>query len=275
MTSPAFAALAVSVSIPMFVAIVASSAIVGGLIVALIILIRFRHHFDLLGEVSELRNIIAFLQSEAVRRDADTKASDETISGLKTENSHLQGVIEALHYNMEMLSTKVEIDAKTSGYHLLAVVGSGTATRDDLLSLRQSGVDVNLSHPPTLDAFEKRLNYLRANGTLPRGLHFGLHANSSGVQFEDTLASIDWLSENISDVETVLISGCEGAEIGFALGGVKQRIITVQNKIGADHANLLTKIFWEQIASGKNATSAYAETKRRLPPGVAELLEIH
>lgn len=260
--------LAVSISLPLFITIVSFAAIAGGLISAIIFWLRFRPCADMEQQLAEQRQIVRFLQQEIIKGENRSRENKNTIDELKAENVNLR-------HSMEMLSAKVEIDKSTAGYHLLAVVGTDSATKDDLLSLRQSGIDINLSHPPTLDTFEKRLSFLRANGRLPKGLHFGLHAGSAGIEFEDKLATIEWLSENISDVETVLISGCRGADIGFALGGFKQRVVTVQHQIESEHAALLTRVFWEQIASGKNAVSAYAETRRRLPPGVAELLEIH
>jgi len=241
-----FAALTLPTSA--IVSIIVFSAIAGSLISAVIFNILFRHKLETYDQQQE---IIEYLQGQVI----------------------------LLNNKVAQLESSSTVDKKRNhtipDYYLLAVVGNDAATRDDLNALRQSGVDVVLSYPPTLESFERRLNNLRATDRLPRGIHFGLHAGSNGIEFEDKPATIEWLSENLSGIEVILIAGCKGSEIGYQLATRRQRVITVQHEIDSEHAALLTRVFWEQIASGKNVLSAFSEAKRRLPLGITELMELH
>lgn len=230
------------------VSIIVFSAIAGSLISAVIFNLLFRHKLE---TYDQQQQIIEYLQNQVI----------------------------LLNNKVAQLESSSPVDKKknpsSNDYYLLAVVGNDAATREDLNALRQAGVDVVLSYPPTLESFERRLNNLRATDRLPRGIHFGLHAGSNGIEFEDKVATIEWLTENLSGIEVILIAGCSGSEIGFQLATRRQRVITVQHEIDSDHAALLTRVFWEQIASGKNIGMAFSEAKRRLPLGVTELMELH
>lgn len=219
-----------------------------------------------------------FYAQVQTRLEAHDKC-EETINFWRTEFARMTVLNRDLEKRVTEISDYVEFskseDSEDYTFPLLAIVGSGDATRDDLSALRQSGVDVLLSHPPTLAAFEKRLNHLRSLGRLPKGLHFSLHSGPDGINFEDQLATIEWLSDNISGINVIVISGCEGSEIGMSLCTVDQRIVTVQHRIEAQHASLLTRVFWTEVAKGKSVTAAFRETRRRLPPFVSELIELH
>lgn len=228
------------------VLITVASALAGSLVATVIFNLRFRHKLE---TYDQQQQIIEYLQKQVILLN-NKVAQLESASNEKRRSNTLD-------------------------YYLLAVVGNDAATRDDLNALRQSGVDVVLSYPPTLESFERRLNNLRATDRLPRGIHFGLHAGSNGIEFEDKIATIEWLTENLSGIEVILIAGCSGSEIGYQLATRRQRVITVQHEIESDHAALLTRVFWGQIAIGKNVLSAFSEAKRRLPLGVTELMELH
>lgn len=239
-----FAALTLPTSA--VVSIIVFSAIAGSLISAVIFNLLFRHKLE---TYDQQQQIIEYLQKQVILLNNKVALLESSAVDKKGQSSN--------------------------DYYLLAVVGSDAAARDDINALRQSGINVVMSHPPTIESFERRLNNLRATDRLPRGIHFGLHAGSNGIEFEDKIATIEWLSENLSGIEVILIAGCSGSEIGFQLATRRQRVVTVQHEIDSDHAALLTRVFWEQIASGKNVLSAFSEAKRRLPLDVTELMELH
>ena len=247
-----------SISTSAFLVINLLSAISGGVIAYILFYFRYGRRVE---EFSRQQQIVTYLQDEVFSMRDREKTLIEKLSTLEKE------MLEISHY--------VEFRKPNVAYALLAVVGTNDATREDLVALRQAGVDALLSYPPTLDVFEKRINNLRATDRMPQAIHFGLHADTGGIRFEDRVATIEWLSENISDVGLILVAGCNGSEIGFSISSSTLRVITVQNNIGAEHAALLTRVFWEQIANGKNVLSAFTETKRRLPPSVRELIEMH
>ena len=239
-----FAALTLPTSA--VVSIIVFSAIAGSLISAVIFNLLFRHKLE---TYDQQQQIIEYLQKQVILLNNKVALLESSAVDKKGQSSN--------------------------DYYLLAVVGSDAATRDDINALHQSGINVVMSYPPTLESFERRLNNLRATDRLPRGIHFGLHAGSNGIEFEDKIATIEWLTENLSGIEVILIAGCSGSEIGYQLATRRQRVITVQHEIDSEHAALLTRVFWEQIASGKNVLSAVSEAKRRSPLGVTELMELH
>lgn len=215
-------------------------------------------------------------EDEFERQEQVLTYMSEQIVTLSNREKELLRKVKELEDQVRELSHHVEFySGNTQGYPLLAVVGTDEATRDDLIALRQSGVDTLLSYPPTLDAFKKRLDNLRATDRLPSGVHFGLHADESGIKFEDKVATIEWLSENLSGVSVILIAGCSSSDIGFSLSSGNQRVVTVKNEIASTDATLLTRVFWEQMARSKNAFIAFAETRRRLPPVISEMIELH
>lgn len=158
---------------------------------------------------------------------------------------------------------------------LLVAVGD-SAFDVDLSVLRKAQRVAGLSFvrisPATRGQLECKLERDRALGRPVRWLHLSVHAGSSGAQFADGLATWEWLSEILADVEVLVVAGCL-SDRAVDLLGVVPHVIAFSEEIENRDATLFAEAFWTAMAQQGDVDMALDLALDRCPPVLREIIE--
>ena len=93
------------------------------------------------------------------------------------------------------------------------------------------------------------------------------------MEFDDGIASPQWLSENVQGAEVVVIAGCQSDTVGDYLG-VATAVITMLEEVRNDDAARFTEAFWTQIGEKMQPEDAFYKAIE-IVPQVSEFAEYH
>lgn len=218
-----------------------------------------------------------------------------TVTTLLEDRTAAQKQIDALRRELDEANVKIaQLLAKLGMYEqpkaaeilpvrvtgeILVGVGTDPMLQADLAALRKvenrSGGAIKIIRlsPATLANLKRTLDRHRKGGKPIRWVHLSVHACEEGVALADDLVSGQWLSENMSGVETLVINGCESDVVADWVGLVPY-VVSMREAIpNADAANFC-EAFWQGIAEGLDVEAAFDRSLVRVP-AVAEYAELH
>ncbi len=160
---------------------------------------------------------------------------------------------------------------------LLAVVGNDPALTVDLAALREverSG-NFRLSRldGSTKADLKRTLDRYRSNRRPIRYVHMAVHAGPGGMMLAGELVTGAWLSENLKNVEVLVINGCQSADIGDQIG-IVPAVVTMREDLAHEDAAQFARLFWTGIGEGMAPAAAFEDALRLSPQGVAEFAEM-
>ena len=161
---------------------------------------------------------------------------------------------------------------------LLVVVGEDPALQIDLAVLRKverkTGITISRLSPVSMASLDRTLSTARKTGNPIKWIHASVHASSAGLVFSDGIASGQWLSEHLRNVEVLLISGCEGA-IPATWAGVAAAVISMREEISHEDASDFAEVFWQAIGEGLAVNASFERALSWGPSNVSEFAELH
>lgn len=161
--------------------------------------------------------------------------------------------------------------------YLLVAVGRDPMFQRDLVAMRKvrakTGVRWQRLYPVTKKKLVEKLSRDNLNHRPIANIHFSLHCGEEGMQFDDGIASPQWLSENVQGAQIVMIAGCQSATVGDYLG-VANAVITLLEDVGNDDAARFTEAFWTQIGERVQPEEAFYKAIEMVPQ-VSEFAEYH
>lgn len=219
------------------------------------------------------------------RRVAELESTVATLQRLlfeKTEqNGALQAEVARLNDRVRQLEKLAPPPQPGPAQHpetLLAVIGADPALKIDLAALREvereNNIRVSRVYPVTRAKLKSTLDRFRVNGRPVRYVHMAVHAGPKGLAFQGEVVDAAWLSENLKNVQVLLINGCQSDEIGDWIG-VVPTVVTMREDISHEDAAQFAKVFWSAVASGVLPEDAYYQARDRAPQAVAEFVELN
>lgn len=161
---------------------------------------------------------------------------------------------------------------------LLLAIGSDSRLQLDLPSLRavkaETGLEFNVIQDATLKKIKQHLDRARINERPITKVHLSVHSDATGIILGGEIIDGVELSRIMSDVEILVIAGCESDTIGDYLGIVKY-VITMTDKVNSIDASLFTRAFWTEIGRGEDPGSALQLALLHSPSGMSEFVERH
>lgn len=161
--------------------------------------------------------------------------------------------------------------------YLLVAVGRDPMFQLDLVAMRKvrakTGIRWQRLYPVTKRKLVEKMARDNLNHRPIKNLHFSLHCGEEGLEFDDGIASPQWLSENVQGAETVVIAGCQSDTVGDYLG-VATAVITMLEEVRNDDAARFTEAFWTQIGEKMQAEEAFYKAIE-IVPQVSEFAEYH
>ena len=214
-------------------------------------------------QVDELQSTVNLLLQQLNEKQ-------QQINTLQAENADMR-------HRLEALETTIARQSPTSSLTLLAVIGDDPLLQIDLTALRtvqqRTGLRFIRLMPSTRSGLERILERYRKQGQPMAFIHFAVHSGPDGLQFSDGLADGVWLSQNLAGVQVVAIAGCK-SDIVADLLGVVPAVVAMREEIDHNDARIFTEVFWMAIGNGRTADQAFDVALKRIPPNVAEFLEL-
>lgn len=164
---------------------------------------------------------------------------------------------------------------------MLVAVVDDPGLKMDLVIFRRAHIPFIRLRPVTLSSFEVAINRARREGKPFRHIHIAAHTSADGADFSGELATPEWLSERMRDVEILLIAGCESSEIGDWLAGIANYVVTMAEPVSAgtrpalSDIGIFAEVFWASVYDGKTAPDAFYAAIERSPTWIGEIAEIH
>lgn len=218
------------------------------------------------------------------RRVAELESTVATLQALLYEKTQQNGTLQAevarLNERVRQLEKLAPAPAVAAQHPetLLAVIGEDPALRIDLAALREvereSNLRVSRVYPVTKVKLKATLDRYRVNGRPVRYVHMAVHAGPMGLAFQGETVDAAWLSENLKNVQVLLINGCQSDEVGDWIG-VVPTVVTMREQITHEDAAQFAKLFWAAVASGVTPEDAYYQARDRAPQSVAEFVELN
>lgn len=235
--------------------------------------------------IVRLRNLPVSREEQLAMRVRDLEATVRTLQQdhVRDQERIQQMEAQLVDAQKRIVSLEAELQrylpaTRTERPLLLVGMGDDTRLGVDLAALRsateRSGMRLVRLSPVSRDNLGRMLERHRRDGRPIRNVHLAVHAGPDGLHFCDGIADGVWLSEQLADVHVLLIAGCEGDVVGDLLG-VVPTVVTLRETISHRDAWQLASVFWELIGQGLTPQTAFERTLKRVPPGVAEFMELH
>lgn len=234
---------------------------------------------DLGSREAVLEDRVKKLQATVAVLLEDKTASQQQIDALRRELDEANVKIARLEAKLGIYEQARQVDqARVSG-EILVGVGVDPMLQADLAALRKvenrSGGAIKITRlsPATLANLKRTLDRHRKSGKPIRWVHLAVHAGEEGVALADDLVSGQWLSENMSGVEILVINGCESDVVADWVGLVPF-VVSMREAVPNGDAANFCEAFWQGIGEGLNAEAAFDRSLVRVP-AVAEYAELH
>lgn len=161
---------------------------------------------------------------------------------------------------------------------VLVATGADAMLKLDIAAFREVRTETGMGFVrvgnATLPELKYRLDLARSKGTPFTKLHLSVHAVPAGIELGGVLVDSEALSEILSDVQILVLAGCETTHVGAFLG-VVPNVITFSEKISNDDAAFFCKAFWTQIGKRKSPQAALDKALSLSPSSLEEYIDYH
>lgn len=177
-------------------------------------------------------------------------------------------------WQLEQSGGKERITGKRKPSLVLAV-GTDKMLRIDIAKLRGiKTLRLSVIDNASMDELRSILEERRSSGSPVRLLHLSTHSGPQGVAFSDGLADGEWLSENLKDVEILVIAGCKAHRVASLLT-VVPFVVSMRDEIENTDASTFSYHFWFAIGDGQEAEDAFHYALEKSRDVVSEMAEFH
>lgn len=232
---------------------------------------------------------VADLEHRAELDRQDRQRLENTVNTLQSLLYEKQAEIDTLRRDLETarrrlaileVASKQPAGGRTTGSEqplLLAVVGDDPALAVDLAALREveraGGFRLSRLDGSTKADLKRTLDRYRSNRRPIRYVHMAVHAGKGGMLLAGELVTAAWLSENLKNVEVLVINGCQSADIGDQIG-IVPAVVTMREDLAHEDAAQFARLFWTGVGEGMSPITAFEDALRLSPQGVAEFAEL-
>lgn len=232
---------------------------------------------------------VADLEHRAELDRQDRQRLENTVNTLQSLLYEKQAEIDTLRRDLETarrrlaileVASKQPAAGRTTGNEqplLLAVVGDDPALAVDLAALREveraGGFRLSRLDGSTKADLKRTLDRYRSNRRPIRYVHMAVHAGKGGMLLAGELVTAAWLSENLKNVEVLVINGCQSADIGDQIG-IVPAVVTMREDLAHEDAAQFARLFWTGVGEGMSPITAFEDALRLSPQGVAEFAEL-
>ena len=158
---------------------------------------------------------------------------------------------------------------------LVLAVGADKMLRIDIAKLRGiKTLRLSVIDNASKDELRSFLEERRSSSNPVRLLHLSTHSGPEGVQFSDGLADGEWLSENLKDVEILVIAGCKAHRVASLLTLVPF-VVSMRAEIENTDASTFSYHFWFAVGEGQEAEDAFHYALEKSRDTVSEMAEFH
>lgn len=173
---------------------------------------------------------------------------------------------------LEQMEVKLPNKRKPS---LVLAVGTDKMLKVDIARLRGiKTLRLSVIDNATKDELRSLLEERRSSGQPVKLLHLSTHSGPSGVSFADGLADGQWLSENLKDVEILVLAGCKAHRVASLLT-IVPAVISMRDEIENSDASSFSYHFWFAIGEGQEAEDAFHYALNKSRDVVSEMAEFH
>lgn len=232
---------------------------------------------------------VADLEHRAELDRQDRQRLENTVNTLQSLLYEKQAEIDTLRRDLETARRRLailEVASKQPAVQrvpgseqplLLAVVGDDPALAVDLAALREveraGGFRLSRLDGSTKADLKRTLDRYRSNRRPIRYVHMAVHAGKGGMLLAGELVTAAWLSENLKNVEVLVINGCQSADIGDQIG-IVPAVVTMREDLAHEDAAQFARLFWTGVGEGMSPITAFEDALRLSPQGVAEFAEL-
>lgn len=236
-----------------------------------------------------LEQRVADLERQIELDRQDRLRLENTVNTLQSLLYEKQAEIDTLRRDLETarrrlaileVASKQPAGGRTTGNEqplLLAVVGDDPALAVDLAALREveraGGFRLSRLDGSTKADLKRTLDRYRSNRRPIRYVHMAVHAGKGGMLLAGELVTAAWLSENLKNVEVLVINGCQSADIGDQIG-IVPAVVTMREDLAHEDAAQFARLFWTGVGEGMSPITAFEDALRLSPQGVAEFAEL-
>lgn len=199
--------------------------------------------------IERLANMLYYKQSKVEELTERVRQLEQTGPKDRAASKRKPGLVLAVGVD-KML--KIDI-AKLRGIKTLRLSVIDNASKDELRSI-----------------LEER----RSGGNPVRLLHLSTHSGPEGVLFSDGLADGEWLSENLKDVEVLVMAGCKAHRVASLLT-VVPFVVSMRAEIENTDASTFSYHFWFAVGEGQEAEDAFHYALEKSRDVVSEMAEFH
>lgn len=158
---------------------------------------------------------------------------------------------------------------------LALVVGTDKMLKIDIAKLRGiKTLRLSVIDNASKDELRGFLEERRSSGSPVRLLHLSTHSGPDGVLFSDGLADGEWLSENLKDVEVLVMAGCKAHRVASLLT-IVPFVVSMRAEIENTDASTFSYHFWFAIGEGQEAEDAFHYALEKSRDVVSEMAEFH
>lgn len=159
--------------------------------------------------------------------------------------------------------------------YLLVAVGRDPMFQRDLVAIRKvkakTGMRWTRLFPVTKRKLVEKMSRDNLNRKPIKYIHFALHSDENGLEFDDGIASPQWISENIQGARLIMVAGCKSDTVGDYLS-VAEAVVTLLEDVPNEVAARFTEAFWGMIGEGVSSEDAFYAAIEMVPQ-VAEYAE--
>lgn len=192
---------------------------------------------------------------------------------LYDRQAKVEELTERVH-QLEQGETKVRAASKRKPGLVLAV-GVDKMLKIDIAKLRGiKTLRLSVIDNASKDELRSILEERRSGGNPVRLLHLSTHSGPEGVLFSDGLADGEWLSENLKDVEVLVMAGCKAHRVASLLT-VVPFVVSMRAEIENTDASTFSYHFWFAVGEGQEAEDAFHYALEKSRDVVSEMAEFH
>jgi uncharacterized coiled-coil protein SlyX len=159
--------------------------------------------------------------------------------------------------------------------NLVLAIGTDKALRIDVAKLRGiRNLRLSVIDNASKSDLRSLLDERRSSGSPVRLLNLSAHSGPDGVLFSDGLADYEWLSENLKDIEVLVLAGCKAHRVASLLT-VVPFVVSMRDLIEHNDASTFCYHFWFAIGEGQEAENAFHYALEKSRDVVSEMAEFH
>lgn len=165
--------------------------------------------------------------------------------------------------------------------NMLVALGEDQDLWSDINAIDRAQMKFHRLRPSSTVMFGSALNRARLNGKPFRYVHISMHTSEEGCEFQDKLATPEWLSEQLKGVEVLLIAGCESTSVGDWISGIAKYVVTMSEPLDLGKVpmqsgiGIFTTAFWSAIKKGLSPEQAFDTAVERSPSWIEQIAYFH